>query len=74
MLGGYINEKDVKSFSSGSYCSNVMVVVSIFAQDICSDFEANQALYAKYTENYNGPITEATLAKEKWLLPPQKNM
>jgi hypothetical protein len=52
----------------GAVTAMVMTVgsVSIFAQgDICSDFEANQALYAKYTDNYNGPINESTLAKRE---------
>lgn len=52
----------------GAIAALVMTVgsVSIFAQgDICSDFEANQALYAKYTDNYKGDINENTVAKRE---------
>lgn len=40
--------------------------VSIFAQDdACSDIEANQALYKKYTDNHEGKITRENIADKE---------
>lgn len=61
-------KKTFKALALGICAALVLTATtaSVFAQnDVCSNFEANQALYAKYTDNYKGPITESTLAQRK---------
>lgn len=51
----------------GIFAALVLTVgsVSIFAQgDVCSNFEANQALYAEYTDNYQGTLEQKKKAVE----------
>ncbi|MEZ5424890.1 MAG: hypothetical protein R2747_01375 [Pyrinomonadaceae bacterium] len=55
-----------KTLLLGVFLTALAVVSPTFAQDVCADIEANQALYKVYTDNYKGPITEETLpAREK---------
>lgn len=39
-----------------------LTVTTTFAQDVCKDVEANQALYKKYTDNYAGKLEQVETA------------
>lgn len=51
-----------KTLMLGVFMTVVAVVSPTFAQDVCTDIEANEALYKKYLENYKGDITKETVA------------
>jgi hypothetical protein len=51
-----------KTLLLGVFFAGSAFVAPAFAQDVCTDFTANQALYAKYTENRNGTLEQKETA------------
>lgn len=47
-----------KTLMLGVFLTAVAMVSPAVAQDVCTDIEANAALYAKYTENYKGNLEQ----------------
>jgi hypothetical protein len=54
-----------KTLMLGVFMAALAVVSPTFAQDVCEDFDANAALYQKFTENFRGEINKTTLAARK---------
>jgi hypothetical protein len=51
-----------KTLLLGVFFAGSAFVAPAFAQDVCTDFTANQALYAQYTENRKGSLEQKETA------------